>query len=107
MDRKKNDRRQEQIERITVNETRLERCGEAVSALGQALSQYISVKEDLRKLEAYYGSPDWLTDKEMQESGALPEGLRCGVLSEDAVYDLLMEDGALKKALQALLSDEI
>jgi hypothetical protein len=43
----------------------------------------------------------------MQESGALPEGLRCGVLSEDAVYDLLMEDGALKKALQALLSDEI
>lgn len=106
MDRNKNDKRQEQIERITVNETHLERCGEAVAALGQALSQYISVKGDLRKLEAYYGSPDWLTDKEMQESGALPEGLRCGVLSEDAVYDLLTEESELKRALQALLNGE-
>ena len=45
--------------------------------------------EKLRLLEAYYTSGEWLEDYTADEAGELPPDLKRGVLSQDALYDLL------------------
>ena len=45
--------------------------------------------EKLRLLDAYYTSGEWLEDYEADENGELPPDLKRGVLSQDALYDLL------------------
>lgn len=47
--------------------------------------------EKLRRLEAYYTSGEWREDYEADEQGELPPDLKRGVLSQDALYDLLEE----------------
>ena len=47
--------------------------------------------ETLALLEAYYTSGDWREDYEADERGELPPDLKRGVLSQDALYDLLEE----------------
>ena len=49
--------------------------------------------EKLRLLEAYYTSGQWREDYEADERGELPPDLKRGVLSQDALYDLLEEAG--------------
>ena len=46
--------------------------------------------EKLRLLEAYYTSGEWREDYEADERGELPPDLKRGVLSQDALYDLLV-----------------
>ena len=46
-------------------------------------------EEKLRLLEAYYTSGKWREDYESDERGELPPDLKRGVLSQDALYDLL------------------
>lgn len=50
-----------------------------------------SVEDDVRVLDAYYRSPLWRSDYEADEAGELPLDLPRGVLSEDAVYNVLTE----------------
>ena len=45
--------------------------------------------EKLRLLEAYYTSGEWLEDYEADERGEFPPDLKRGVLSQDALYNLL------------------
>ena len=45
--------------------------------------------EKLRLLEAYYTSGEWREDYEADEREELPPDLKRGVLSQDALYDLL------------------
>ena len=45
--------------------------------------------QKLRILEAYYTSGQWREDYEADERGELPPDLKRGVLSQDALYDLL------------------
>ena len=45
----------------------------------------------LRVLMQYYESGQWLEDYQLDEQGLLPPGLKRGVLSQDAVYNFLME----------------
>ena len=59
-----------------------DRCGEAADAL-------LDARNDLQRLREYYGGKDWFADREADEAGRLPDGLARGVLTEDAVYDLL------------------
>ena len=51
-------------------------------------------REKLRLLEAYYTSGEWREDYEADERGEFPPDLKRGVLSQDALYDLL-DDNAL------------
>ena len=48
-------------------------------------------QENIQKLTNYYESPDWRSDFESDEHGELPKGLKRGVLSEDGIYNLLIE----------------
>ena len=45
--------------------------------------------EKLRLLDAYYTSGEWREDYEADERGELPPDLKRGVLSQDALFDLL------------------
>lgn len=80
-----------QIDRIERMERCLDESLQAVKALSEAMDQYEAALPSLKKLSDYYGSSLWMKDYESDEAGNLPEGLKRGVLSEDAVYDLLTE----------------
>lgn len=45
----------------------------------------------LRQLMAYYESSQWLEDYRFDEQGGLPSDLKRGVLSQDGIYNLLLD----------------
>ena len=63
---------------------------ERIRLMEAALEQWIALgnEGELEELITYYSSPDWFVDKERSDRNELPEDLPCGVLSEDAVFDL-------------------
>ena len=79
------------IERIAEMERCLDASREALDALEKAFSEYEAVQKDYRRLCGYYSSIRWMEDLEADEAGKLPENLKRGVLSEDAVYDLITD----------------
>ena len=81
----------EQIERITYMEEILDEAAEAVSSLSEALEKYSAVREKLLELADYYSSTQWRQDFDDDCAGKIPSDLKRGVLSEDAVYDLLAD----------------
>ncbi|MBR3795305.1 MAG: DUF4298 domain-containing protein [Clostridia bacterium] len=85
-----------QIERIEYMEQILDEAEAATQVLLLALERYRALKPRMAELEAYYTSPQWMRDYEDDCAGRLPEGLRRGVLSEDAVYDLLHMQNVLQ-----------
>ena len=89
-------------ERITQMEHRLDRATAAVEALETAIEQYKAAQDDLAALDAYLGSPEWHADRNDDEAGRLPAGLRRGVLSEDAIWNLLERNRELHKQIQEL-----
>jgi hypothetical protein len=94
------------IDRIKEMEAILDAGTAAIADLQAALARYEALKPDLERLSAYYGSPLWRGDFEADEAGNLPKDLKRGVLSEDAVYDLLTEVQALEAVLQNAPKDE-
>ena len=89
-------------ERITQMEHRLDRATAAVEALETAMEQYQAAQDDLAALDAYLGSPEWHADRNDDEAGRLPADLRRGVLSEDAIWNLLERNRELHKQIQEL-----
>ena len=85
----------EQIERIREMENCLDASENAIRELSEALSAFEAVQPMYGKLSEYYGSDLWMQDYEDDEAGKLPRDLKRGVLSEDAVYDLIMENREL------------
>lgn len=94
-----------QTERIRRMEEKLTASASAVAALSEALDRYAAVEKSLRVLERYYESPRWQRDLAADEAGRLPRDLARGVLSEDAVYDLLVEEDELKKRLKQMAAN--
>ena len=93
----------QQIARIRTMEQRMNRAAAAVKRLSVALDKWESAQEDITALGEYYGSDAWMKDYEADEQGKLPDDLKRGVLSEDAVYDLITEHDALMVRLQKIV----
>lgn len=91
-----------QIHRIAEMEQKLNTSNQAIRALADALDNYTLVRKDIEDLSAYYLSPQWREDYEADTRGELPENLLRGVLSEDAVYDLLTEHDQLLATMTEL-----
>ena len=87
----------ERIRRITEMESRYDRIRHALRASGACPDRLDSVRGDIQALSAYYEGSLWREDFEADEAGLLPPDLKRGVLSEDAVYDLLSEYDTLRK----------
>ena len=66
---------------------RIERVEKYERMFDEALATHD--QEKLRLLEAYYASGEWREDYEADERGEFPPFLKRGVLSQDALYDLL------------------
>lgn len=89
----------EQLQRIEHMENILNEGRAAADALRQALEAYAAIAPRLAELFDYYGSELWFADLEDDNAGRLPAGLRRGVLSEDAVYDLISDCAGLEDEL--------
>jgi len=94
----------EQIERITHMEQILDEATEAVSSLSEALGKYSAVQDKLQELISYYSSEQWRKDFDDDSAGKIPSNLKRGVLSEDAVYNLLADVTRLEDQMNSLTS---
>ena len=81
------------IARIRRMESGYNKVRKAVDALDKAVSGTVKALED------YQASGQWLDDFEADERGELPADLRRGVLSEDALYNLLSDIDNLRSKL--------
>ncbi len=95
----------EQIERIREMECILDASQIVLADLERALDAFEKNKTDLDRMSVYYGSPLWRKDFEDDEAGLLPKDLKRGVLSEDAVYDLLTSFYALMEKMRSLSAE--
>ena len=79
-------------ERISHMEKCLDDSRKAIDSLAHALEMYRNVQGKIIELSSYYGSEQWRKDFQDDEAGKLPADLKRGVLSEDAVYNLLSDN---------------
>lgn len=91
---------QRAIERIKEMEEILDRASAVFAELEKNLSDLQSIQPDIQKLEAYYTGKDWKADFRLDEQGKLPKDLKRGVLSEDAIYDLLEKNRKMQDLLK-------
>ena len=85
------------IDRIKKMEAILDEANASLDELETAVSRYADLQNKIEKLEAYYTGGQWRKDYEADEAGKLPKVLKRGVLSEDAVYDLLERNKEIYK----------
>ena len=90
----------DQLARISAMEERLNRAAGALCRLDAALADLETLRQDVAVLAAYYEGPLWRADFEADERGLLPPDVSRGVLSEDAVYDLLTQYKELLESLR-------
>jgi len=96
----------EQIERIRLMEQHLERAASTTMNLSAALDQYEEAQDVLKALGEYYGSDEWKQDFADDEAGRLPKDLKRGVLSEDALWNLLEEWREVQERIILLASPQ-
>ncbi len=89
----------DQIRRISHYEDILDRVKAELDLLDAEIEKVRSLLPEAGELAEYYGSDVWKSDFADDEAGKLPESLKRGVLSEDAVYDLLGRIDDFKKLL--------
>ena len=85
----------QQIARIQQLEAYLDDAKEAVKKVSAALEDFMAAQNKVIALEHYYEGGCWRKDFEDDEAGLLPDYLKRGVLTEDAIYDLLADNDEL------------
>lgn len=93
----------EQTERIKRMEQQFNKSASALMQLSAALDQLQASQEAIKEISDYYGSETWKQDFADDESGRLPQDLQRGVLSEDAIWNLLEDYRELKLRMQSFV----
>lgn len=62
---------------------------ELIESLNKELEKFRAHLKDLKKLEEYYYSDDFRNDHDASNRGDIPSEINQGILTEDAIYDLL------------------
>jgi len=75
-------------------EEKADRVRNALDQLKEAVELYKKILPDVKDLERYYESV-WKDDFEDDEKGKFPPELKRGILSEDALYNLLTDFDSL------------
>ena len=91
-----------QIERITHMEAILDEAYKTLPPLVENLNRYLTLLPRLKELADYYQGSLWRGDFDDDCDGKLPADLKRGVLSEDAIYDILELNDEILQLLQAL-----
>lgn len=84
-------------ERVAEMEAILNKHTEAVKAFKEALAAFDEAQIAYDKLDDYYSSEDWFDDVDAYARGEI--NVDCGVLTEDAVYDLIGDNYELAKEM--------
>ncbi len=58
-----------------------------------------ALRQEIKELADYYQSPDWLSDFDADRQGEIPKALNRGILTEDAIWDLLTTIHAIREDL--------
>lgn len=95
-----------QTERISHMEKCLDDSRRAIDSLAHALEMYRDVQGKIIELSSYYGGEDWRKDFADDEAGRLPADLKRGVLSEDAVYDLLSDNREILDDMAGIIREQ-
>ena len=88
------------VKRIQEMEEILDHANKVIAEIESKISELESIQPDIQKLEKYYTGKDWKSDFRLDEERRLPAELKRGVLSEDAVYDLLERNRELREQLE-------
>ena len=99
-----------QIERVRKMEELLNKAQDVIDRISVALeentvtdslkNEYEDIQETILVLQNYYEGEEWKEDYELDSEGGFPPCLNRGVLSEDAVYDLLTDNDIIKDELE-------
>lgn len=81
----------EQLERIQKMEKHLNKYSQVLARAQEALSELERYQSDYIQLRDYYTGQEFFDDLEFSNGPDFPKNIACGVLSEDAVYDLMGE----------------
>ena len=102
-----------QIERVRKYEDLLDKATEVIDKVSEALElnkmtdelkkEYQDIQKTINELSTYYENGEWMEDYNADCDGAFPPCLKRGVLSEDAVYDLLGDNDIIKEQLVDLI----
>lgn len=83
--------------RVAEMEAILNKHQGAVNAFRKALAAFEDAQAAYDKLDDYYSSQDWFDDVEAFDKGEIT--VNCGVLTEDAVYDLIGDNYNMAKEM--------
>ncbi len=89
----------EMIDRIQQMEQLYDRLDAAIRHGQTQIGRDPELMQIRETLCRYYSGGEWQHDYEADEQGLLPQGLKRGVLSQDGLYNLLLEladPGALR-----------
>lgn len=78
----------------------LDKVSATVAELSEAFDKYEEVQEAIATLNAYYGSDEWKQDFDDDEKGLLPSDLKRGVLSEDGLWNVLVDCWEMERRLK-------
>ena len=92
----------DRLKRIREMEERMDRVAQWVETASATADRFPSVQEDAFELSSYYESDLWMEDYESDETGEIPADMKRGVLSEDGLYNLLLDYEALISKLRKL-----
>ena len=87
------------LSRVKRMEKSFAKVSAAAQDLAEALDKFDALKADIKRLERYQSSGQWLQDYEADERGEIPADTPRGVLSEDGLYNLLTDIDALRERL--------
>ena len=77
--------------RYFAMESILDKATQKMDTLEKKIAEYEEFQSEIKKLEAYYTSPQWKDDYAMDEAGEFPEKLKRGVLSQDGIFSRELE----------------
>ena len=84
---------------IYAMENILDKATYMMDTLEKKIAEYEEFQSAINKLEAYYTSQQWKDDYAMDEAGKYPEKLKRGVLSQDAVWNMLERNKELARRI--------
>ena len=91
------------IERVRSMEEDFKMVRDIMNEMEEAVSRFESVQEHIGHLSSYLENGQFLKDFEADERGELPKDMPRGVLSEDALYELLEDVSEMRSRLKALV----
>lgn len=97
----------DQYKKISEMEIILDTYRETLDKVNEALEGFDKKHEDYQALMNYYGSQEYMEDIDDSNKGLIPSTIKCGVLSEDAVSDLIGDNYELAIKMLAVATNMI